>query len=193
MFFLFKIESNEMDSDEVTRNHAISFNLDWLETAQPAALNTQIMFTQPTQTIKINDDQNPALMVYECPRCSLFESDMSNDDSGELQSLSLNTPLLDYIYRFWFVLRDATSNLDPCLIEGEVAARFLNSISPEKFYSQPSSAHQVYKLLMDKFNKKFLFTIESFKLKQSLDQTRTNEQIKTLYKIVDFEEVCRNT
>ena len=186
--------------DESIRKQSINFSLEWLQTAQPAGINDKITYTQHTQAISATQGKNikepQALMDYECPRCSLNETDMSFEESAVEQPSfsSSQPPLLDYIYRFWFVLRDATSTLDPCLMEAEMAEQFLNSISPGKFYTKSSSANQVYNLIHEQLNKKFLFTIETYKLKENttkISENNVKKPVKTLYKIVNAEELIR--
>jgi len=178
---------------------SINFSLDWLQTAQPTAINDRMLNTQYTQGVsatQVKFDKEPkALMDYECPRCSLNESDMSIEEpSEELQSSFSSLPLLEYIYRFWFVLRDASSTLEPCLLEADMAERFLNHIPPGKFYTKSTSANQVYKLIYEQINRKFLFTVETYKLNG--DTTKSSESdikkpLKVLYKILDAEELIR--
>ena len=174
--------------------------MDWLQTAQPAAINGKVTNTQFPQTFSATqakfDKEPKALMDYECPRCSLNESDMSFEESAdELHaSFSYSPPLLEYIYRFWFVVRDATSKLEPCLLEAEMAEQFLDSISPGKFYTKTTSANQVYKLIHEQFNKKFLFTFETYKLNEDttkLSESIVNKPVTVLYKIVGAEELIR--
>ena len=200
------------DDHEKMRKNGVNFNLDWLQTVLPVNLSTHMMFTQQTQSLGYNTQANTAneipVMLYECPRCLLNESELLSDDSAShdtSQSLSQPPALLDYIYRFWFVLRDATSTLDPCLIEGDLAERFLHFVSPEKFYTIQDKAHQVYKTIHEQISKKFSFTIETFNLASDIIDpnqasfsanskvadlnVNTQKKLNILYKIVDLEEI----
>lgn len=181
------MEFNEINSDDRSLKNSVNFDLDWLQSVLPA----DFLPITPTQTLtQINQEDNSIVSYnYPCPRCALNETgeekmDQSGEDSGQLS--------LDYIYRFWFVLRDADSKLDPCLIEGDLALKFLESIEPIKFYTNQLKAHQVYKIIHKNFDKKYLFTLETFKLNKGknkrLDDLKSR-RLDVLYKIVNMEEL----
>lgn len=188
----------EIDQDQ-SYNQAINFNFNWLETAMPTTSQT-IQYTQAmTQNPKAanyssnnNQQQDNILYKYHCPRCLLTMNSESEEFCDDL----------DFMYRFWFVLRDASSRLNPCLLEGEFAEKFLENIAPIKFYTNQTKSHQVYKIIHKNFNKKFLFTIETFKCgnsnsKKTATTPNNNnnnnsskaKSVDVLYKIVDMEEI----
>ena len=162
-----------MESD---KKKALNFSLDWLETAMPSNFDS-ILFSQQESDTVIN-------YAYMCPRCA-----QEKEDSQEKQ-------FLDYIYRLWFVLRDADAKLDPCLIEEDVALKFLDGIEPIKFYTNQLKGHQVYKIIHKNFNKKFLFTLELFNLKLIRNEQDKDgagiqpaRRLDCVYKIVNLEEL----
>jgi hypothetical protein len=184
------IDIDEDNSNDLMVKQSINFNLNWLQTAFPASTN-QIPFTQAmTQSVtKQNANQESWAYEYECPRCAL-----NNRENADQSSYEYEGSILSYIYRFWFVLRDATSRLDPCLIEGDLALKFLERIEPIKFYTNSAKSHQVYKTIHKNFNKKFLFTLETFNLRKNTveeltSNTNKNKNVNVLYKIVDMEEL----
>lgn len=162
-----------------TRNIDSNFSLEWLQSALPSDFMT-ITPTQSSQT-QSEDSQDDSLVsyCYSCPRCDQIEQDLIDES---------NKTFLDYIYRFWFVLRDAESRLDTCLLEGDVAEKFLDLIKPIKFYTNQEKAHQVYKLIHKKLDKKYLFTIECFNFRNqnSILNLNSNRKLDILYKIVDI-------
>lgn len=165
-----------MDGDT---KKCVNFSLDWLETAMPDNFDS-ITFSQ-------QDNQSVINYAYVCPRCSY-----NREETQEKQ-------FLDYIYRLWFVLRDADAKLDPCLIEDDVALKFLDRIEPIKFYTNQLKGHQVYKIIHKNFNKKFLFTLEFFNLKlirneQEKDKRgiQSAKRLDCVYKIVNLEELVSN-
>jgi hypothetical protein len=92
------------------------------------------------------------------------------------------------------VLRDSKSQLTPCLIEGDLALKFLKRVEPIKFYTDKEKAREVYQTILNNFNKKFLFTVETFKLSElnamsDMSNTKANKNLNVLYKIVDMEEL----
>ena len=119
--------------------------------------------------------------MYECPRCSLLGADNASNK-------------LDFVYRFWLKLRDANGDLKPCLLEGSTALKLVNNIEPEKYYTDSKTAHQVMKLLGDKWDKKFLFTLDVFNVNEAntnathLDQDE-KRNLKVIYKIVHMQEL----
>ncbi|CAF1029090.1 unnamed protein product [Brachionus calyciflorus] len=164
----------EENQNEVLQNNWINFSLNWIETVTP------LQFDAMTQTQCTSEPDSQVLFNYFCPRCQF--------DGNETQEL-------DYMYRFWFTLRDKESTLDPCLLESDLAENFLDGIKAIKFYSSQAKAHQVYKNLHKNFNKKFLFTLEAFNLNEngSLDDVeeinQRGKKIRILYKIVKMEEI----
>jgi hypothetical protein len=195
-------EENGVNEDEGVKQ-AVNFSLNWLQTAFPASTN-QIPFTQAmTQSVNRpnSGNQDSWAYEYECPRCILNSQEENEEqDTNEEYEGSI----LSYIYRFWFVLRDAKSRLNPCLIESELALKFLDRVEPIKFYTNSSKTHQVYKTIHKNFNKKFLFTLETFNLREESSSsssasritinninhtTNKNKNVNVLYKIVDMEEL----
>lgn len=119
-----------------------------------------------------------AIMKYQCPRCLVLKKNTITDD-GEDDS----PQLLDYIYRFWFKLKDQSGFLDCCLVEADLAERISN-INPIKFFICKSKEHEVRTNILKHFERRSLYTIDCFKLsEQSNDPNKT----KYLFKIVDIE------
>jgi hypothetical protein len=199
-------DSDEDDDDEDEEwKQSVNFSLDWLKTATPSDF-------MGDNNSNHDNQQQSSTMLYNCPRCAWL-----NKQQNQLQqtkSMQQSPSILDYVYRFWFVVRDQSGTLDPCLIESDAALKFLNNISPIAFYSSPSSgpnrrnqpSHHVYQTINEAFSKKYLFTIESFNLnlnKQKITaataaaaaaaHNETNQQetrkLPILYKIVDMIEV----
>lgn len=101
--------------------------------------------------------------------------------------------VLEYIYRFWFYLRDNSGNLEPVLFEGDEAKKFLDNINPIDFFTSKKDRNTVFMKIYISLNLNCLFTIESFRLR-SADQTSDedlikNRQLKTLYKIVEVKKL----
>ena len=181
--------------------HAVNFSLDWFLNAKLSA-SAELPSSQITQSRPINntqfapnqqnDEQNCPIMYYECPRCAYFYNEQQQSSQDEYTTVPSTqdslSGLLDYIYRFWFTLRDSTSKLEPCLVEGELAEKLVGSISPIKFYSNLKKSHLVYTTLRDIFadNEKYLLTIQTFHLKNTHKDVK---KIDTLYKIVDIQEI----
>ena len=195
---LAELEEEEEEEEDEAKN-AVNFSSNWLQTAHPSDSN-QIQFTQAAR----NSTNSETLAYgYDCPRCMLEAAAAAQDENvppGEY---------LQYVYRFWFVLRDLSSRLDPCLLEGALAARFLGNIEPIKFYTNADKAHQVFKTIHRNFNKKYLFTIDTFNMKEvnkaavsfaqnvGLNSRKSCEylvnnkakNVDVMYKIIEMEEL----
>lgn len=143
-----------------------------------------------------SSDRNVKVPNYHCPRCELTcpcsrctdEYD-SKDEVIQVQADSV----LEYIYRFWFYLRDNSGNLEPVLFEGDEAKKFLDNINPIDFFTSKKDRNTVFMKIYISLNLNCLFTIESFRLR-SADQTSDedlikNRQLKTLYKIVEVKKL----
>ncbi len=92
--------SNEIkidDLDEQKKQNAVNFSLKWLHQAKP----------------KKWEWLHNAL-YYECPRCLYNQQD---------EESTAKIPLLEYMYRFWFKLKDASSEIDYCLMESDIAEK----------------------------------------------------------------------
>ena len=160
-----------------------NFSLNWLKSAMPIGMLDARALTQS------NTKSNCPIMYYGCPRCAYADPNASIGSTPDVVTL-------DYIYRIWFKLRDASSRLDTCLLEADLAEQFLGGISAVKFYTNQLKSRQVFKTLHEKFNKKYLFTIEAFKLNpnSSAQTSKHNDfsvtrKLDTLYKIVGMDEL----
>lgn len=187
--------TNELDQvdkkdDDIAIRMSKNFSLEWLNSAMPIGVEmqasqesvhyTQANINQNNNNNCSNDDQSETpMMFYECPRCSFLNDSQQSNECVKL----------DYIFRFWFIIRDANSKLFNCLLEADLAKRFLGSICPFKFYNNKKYSNKVFELIHKKFDKKFLFTIESFKLNNSKFASIEckNKNLNILYKIVDME------
>jgi len=178
-------QGDRKDEDQAIRISK-NFSLEWLNSAMPIGAEMQASqeSVQYTQAIinsnSSNDDQSDTqMMFYECPRCSFLNDSQQSNECVKL----------DYIFRFWFILRDANSKLYNCLLEADLAKRFLGSICPFKFYNNKKYSNKVFELIHRKFDKKFLFTIESLKLNNSKFASIDckNKNLNIIYKIIDME------
>lgn len=182
---------------DMAKRRAVNYSLEWLKTAFPVGTSQ----LQPTQPSKHSNQGDDGVLVYKyaCPRCELnnetSRSSQSQVDHSQTQSTG-DVTLLDYMYRFWFKLRDLDTMLDPCLMEADVALKFLHGIDPLKFFTNQAKSNTVYKLIHQSMDKKYLFTFETFKLSHDLggnrNETAKNQvdsrKPKILYKIIDFEQ-----
>ena len=207
-------EEMEFDDEEIRRQNATNFNLNWLKTALPAeyiSSSQATQFTQAQAPTQVNTNGDAPVMLYDCPRCLLYECDENENEARNTQASSTQLPAftLDYIYRFWFKIRDQSFTLDPCLLEGELAQRFLNPVSAVKFYTHLAKSHEVYKIFHKKFDKKYVFTFETFNLSQKTADAAAaanltglsensnsslipaKKNVNVLYKIVDMEEIVQ--
>lgn len=157
----------------------VNFSLEWLETATPSNFGV----------IKNTQGQSDDCMVdygYSCPRCT-----HDQEDSQDHQ-------VLEYVYRLWFILRDADAQLNPCLIEEDLAIQFLDGIEPIKFYTNQNKGYQVYQTIRKKLDKKYLITLEMFNLKLIRNQNEDNcstelpKRLDYVYKIVKLEQIASN-
>lgn len=165
------LNDSHEDSEANMLSDAVNFSLNWIHTAFPNNLEMQAQTQASTFQAETQCSDEKPVYYYSCPRCLLDDTDSQ----------------LDYIYRFWFILKDAESELNPCLIESELAERFLG-VSPVKFFIKKSKAHQVYQRIVDSFEKKYLFTIDVFKLPAE-HLVNSSRKLKVLYKIVDIAEI----
>lgn len=191
-------EMEMIDEDSRAAKNAINFDIDWLQSVYPVHSNAIPSTQQATQAATQSSTSDNLTYEYECPRCMLTKSDPDEPPV-----------ILEYIYRFWFILRDANSRLDPCLLEGPLAARMVDHIAPIKFYANANSiSNQVYSKIHKSFNQKYLFTIETYNLKDyggvcqseseattsstantSINSSRRHKSVDILYKIVEMEEI----
>ena len=95
-----EIETNDLN--EQKRQNAANFSLRWLHEASPK---------------KWEWLQNAS--YYECPRC-LYNQELKQDKNAENVK---KIPLLEYMYRFWFKIKDASSEIDYCLMESDLAEK----------------------------------------------------------------------
>ena len=149
----------------------MNFSLDWLYNTQP-----------------ITTDGSSDSMDFYCPRCFFNKGKTSKDDP---ESLSTETNILEYIYRFWFILKDEAGSLKSCLLEAKTAEHFVNSIKARDFFSKEETSRRVYKVIHEKINKSFIFTFETYKLNETNAnnyEENLKNPLKTLYKIVDIQE-----
>lgn len=182
-----------MDLDEQFLKRAQNFSLEWLKTAYPMSQD-KITQTQQQNTYDhsqidedineyidddtdddldegIDKDNGNKIYSYACPRCELKKKVWK----------------LKYIYRFWFTLRDANSQLSPCLLEAKYAKSVLNSIRPIRFFTDPQKAKEVYSIINNKFNNKYLFSIET--MQPVNEEFNDSRKLNILYKIVDMLEI----
>jgi hypothetical protein len=210
---LSSIESEDQfqDFEENLEKNAVNFDLNWLQTAMPAQSN-QIAFTQANTQIAKNvtpaSSEEAIFYEYECPRClyntqnNIINDQENNNNEKRVEEMdtdvilvdnnNINLSQLEYIYRFWFVLRDGSGRLDPCLLEGKLAEKFLGNVPPIKFYTQQAKSHVVYKTIIKKFSQKCLFTIEAFNLDLESNfqiEAKNYKKFKVVYKIVDIDEL----
>ena len=197
--------------------------------------DTSQFFNGSTAAATADEHNKPLIMQYDCPRC-LLKSQHSGrrrgtpppqqstsskqkrrtggvDSSPQQPPLSQSLHPLQFVYRLWFKLRDASSVLSPCLLEADVAEKWLDSITAAQFFTEPLKAHHVFQKIVTNFPKKYLFTIETFNLRHehqdlgagaaatstqlgtqppphvNVDAMRKQrKQPKILYKIVAIEE-----
>lgn len=134
------------------------------------------------------------VMNYNCPRCSINCNCVSCTDTDTQETSDevevLCQTKLDFSLRFWLNLKDHTGSLVPCLIEGGALNRFLGGISAVEFFTIESKKQEVYRKFHSLFSpsNKFLFTIDSFRLRKSEEETSQNRP-EFLYKIVLFQEL----
>ena len=164
--------NEEEDEDQYKKRLGRNFSLEWLKTAMP--MNTQSMAATQAATSRHNSEQTA--YEYACPRCELQHNDLRP---------------LSYIYRFWLVLRDATSQLDPCLLEADAAYRILDRVEPLKFFASAAKSHAVYKTIHSALNRKYLFTIETFRLPDNI-HGNNSKKLDVLFKIADMTEIVSN-
>jgi hypothetical protein len=162
-------QSNDLDENK----NALNFSLNWIHSAMAEDF-IEPSLHHTSQQSQQQEQNTTAIMYYSCPRCTLLNESEENS-------------LLDYNYRFWFDLRDANSSLDPVLIEGQVAESLLN-ITPIKYYTDKNKAHQVYQMHLENFEKRYIFTIDTFKLPNE-KKYHINKKLNVLYKIVDMTEI----
>lgn len=178
-----QMTQNNYDPAKLARN----FSLEWLKTAMPVD-SIELAATQQQQQQQDNEDESTQTYEYACPRCEMESTSNNGDDSPAPNPLS-------YIYRIWLVLRDANSELTPCLLEADSAAAFLATVDPLKFFTSPAKAHQVYKTIQAGFDRKYLFTIDTFRMSsdadggESSDSEQSRRTVPVLYKIVDMVEI----
>ena len=126
-------------------------------------------------------------MYYRCPRC--YRQNKENHGT--------KTPLLEYVYRFWFDLldrEDCKQNgnkkngiiLNRCLMDTDLAEKFVN-VNAIEFFIDAYKAEQVSTQLQRNLKLDYLFIIDTFKMNSSLDKQHKNSKI--LYKIVDFNAI----
>jgi len=179
-----ELDQEDKKEDDKAIRISKNFSLEWLNSAMPIGAEMQasqesVPYTQTNTNNCSNDDTETAMMYYECPRCSFLNDSQQSNECVKL----------DYIFRFWFILRDADSKLHNCLLEADLAKRFLGSICPFKFYNNKKYSNKVFELIHRKFDKKFLFTIESLKINHSKFASIEckNKNLNVLYKIVEME------
>jgi hypothetical protein len=97
--------------NELRRENAVNFSLNWIYEALPNDLQTQTCIQNEGNGI----EETP-IMFYQCPRCLYNQQQENNDETSEIQ-------MLEYIYRFWFKLRDENSQIDFCLMESDTAEK----------------------------------------------------------------------
>ena len=141
-------------------------------------------------------DEKARVPIYHCPRCELTCpcSRCTNEyDSKDEVILTAEDSVLEYIYRFWFNLRDNSGNLEPVLFEGDRARKFLNDIDPIDFFMSKTKRNEVFMKIHISLNLRCLFTIETFKLRAadrtSQEVPTEKRQLNTLYKIVDLKKL----
>ncbi len=133
-------------------------------------------------------------MFYMCPRCLMLgTSNCSQDDldsDKEIDEDSMQT--LEYIFRFWFDIRDKSGNLSPVLLEGDVAEKFLNGITATEYFTNSFKRNQVINKLESSLDTFYTMKIDSFRL--SSPEARSEKVIpknrpEVLHKIVDLKEI----
>jgi hypothetical protein len=189
-------ENTQVDDEQNRRiKEAVNFSVSWLKRALPV----DIQMPQDSQSqaiqyngreVRIDNDKSNnviPIMYYQCPRCFLNLA-ATNDFSSQMQPSQYiscqNT--LNYIYRFWFVLRDGDGILDKCLLEGELAEKFASQIRPADFFTDQRKATKARKIINEKIDQKFLFTIETYKLLND-DGNKNNKDLNVLYKITEID------
>lgn len=153
---------------DITHN----FNVEWLKTVLPMDTQ-QLLYTQQQHC----DSSSTQTYKYACPRCEV----QAADDAAEPRPLS-------YIYRFWVSLRDPHSQLDGCLLEADLAASFL-ATEPLKFFTNPAKTRNVYAVFQRSFNRKFLFTLETFRVEQP-HNAEPDRAPTMLYRIAQLAEIA---
>lgn len=182
------LNASSQEINAETNGHASNFSLEWFINAGSDGWigADEIATTQPRDL----DENNKPVVHAECPRCKYINE--SNDTNKEIENTQeAGPPPLDFMYRFWFELRDPNGKLNPCLIEGSLANQIVGNIDAFKFYSKlkHDSVMAAIKSLVDK-SLKYLFTIETFNLKNDLNQNNMMcKKIDVLYKIIDFQEI----
>lgn len=185
----FLSEEQQNENERLKRiESSKNFSLRWLNTAE-------ISFFEQSNVNQSVSDNNVPVMYYHCPRCALScsRSNCSNseDTSDNVMNTSdtTNSVTLQYSSRFWFNIRDNKGYLNPCLLEGDIAKKFMNGISPIEFFTVSAKRNEVYKKVHESFNKRFLFTIDSFRLREpNMDNVHKNRP-EILYKIVKIQEL----
>jgi len=123
----------------------------------------------------------------------LGTSNCSQDDldsDKEIDEDSMQT--LEYIFRFWFDIRDKSGNLSPVLLEGDVAEKFLNGITATEYFTNSFKRNQVINKLESSLDTFYTMKIDSFRL--SSPEARSEKVIpknrpEVLHKIVDLKEI----
>lgn len=178
-----QVDENENNGDELEgmRKRARNFSLEWLNTAMP--ILTHVL--DPTQTASASEARETTAYEYSCPRCEYASNSSSRSTRDD--TAAAEPRQLDYIYRFWFVLRDQHSQLAPCLLEGDMAASFLGDLAPIIHFTSQKKSQKVYSHIHERFNRKYLFTLETFKLAENSNETLPRPNV--LYRIVDLIEI----
>ena len=162
---------NEKSKENIVKN----FSIEWLCRALPSGICSLPGSSQSENSVPI--------MSYQCPRCLLM-------NQYEEVSSQADIDYLEYIYRFWFSLRDGTHILNPCLFEDEIANLFLGSISAIEFYTNKQKTSQVLQNINKNFQKKFLFTIDCYKMNNSSPRSiLKSNKVDMFYKVIGFEEI----
>lgn len=153
------------------------------------------------------------VMYYSCPRCAMncqcsrcvpsWTDDDGDDEDEENEAEDTAKTdcmqVLEYIYRFWFNIRDELGHLNPCLLESDVAQKFLNNISAFEFYTVVKKRNEVYNIINNALALNQLFTIDSYRLREpkcgeklfedNNHGQNTKNRPKIFYKIVDLNEI----
>ena len=115
------------------------FNVDWL------------IETKPSEIVTILDEttkERKTSFYYDCPRCFW---------------LNKKSHKLNYVYRFAFRLIDNNFfKLGPCILEGDIALKYIDNIDPLEFCHFSNKAISVCNMLLNMFNKEAYFELESY-------------------------------
>ncbi len=137
-------------------------------------------------------------MFYHCPRCLMqcTCADCTGDSESDEEAVERDTgclQALDYIYRFWFDLRDESGYLSPVVLEGEVAEKFLAGISPIEFFTNSIKQNEVNQKLMEYMDKFYAITIDSFRVRSPANNDHTplvaENRPEVVHKIVELKEI----